>query len=48
MKKFVLGFITCWFFIKYRPPQIIKYLQETTAKLELKQDILKHDHPNFG
>ena len=44
MKKFAAGFATCWLFFKYSP-KIVEVLENTVAKLQLKQDILKHDHP---
>jgi hypothetical protein len=44
MKKFAFGFVTCWCYIKYRP-EIIKYIKDLTAKLELKKATFEHDHP---
>lgn len=44
MKKFAAGFIVCWLGFRFSP-QLIKVIEDATAKLQLKQDILKHDHP---
>ena len=47
MVKFAAGFVTCWYFDR-NLPKIIKLLQDTLAKLELKQDLLEHDNPELG
>lgn len=47
MKKFALGFATCYVvFVKYNEP-ITAFLRKQIAVLELKQDLLRHDHPDL-
>jgi len=47
MKKFLLGYATCFIIVKYTP-EIKKFLDGKIAKWELKQDILKHNNPDLG
>ena len=46
MMKFTAGFATAWYIQRHKA-QIVKVLRIWIAKLELKQDILKHDNPDL-
>ena len=46
MIKFAAGFMTAWY-IQRNKVEIVKVLRVWIAKLELKNDILKHDNPDL-
>ena len=46
MFKFVAGFIATSIVFTNKD-KIVKRLEDVIAKLELKRDILKHDHPEL-
>lgn len=51
MKKFAFGLVAGWVLNNHADPirwKLIKFLDHTIAKLELHQDILKHDNPEIS
>jgi len=49
MIKFAAGFMTAWY-IQRNEAKIVKFIrnQHWIEKLELKNDIIKHDNPDVG
>lgn len=47
MRNFIVGFATSWYLTKHRV-EIIDWLNDKIAILELKRDLLKHDNPDLG
>ena len=47
MKKFAAGFIVCWIIFVQNRTKTTEILETWTAKLQLRLDMLHHDHPEL-